>query len=87
MSSFQDVLFSIEGGHGRIVLNRPQALNALTLDMIDAISAQLAGWEMRADIKAILITGAGDKAFCAGGDVKAAYEAKKRGDLGYLEAF
>ncbi|WP_374385323.1 enoyl-CoA hydratase/isomerase family protein [Dongia sp.] len=87
MSSFQDVLFSIENGHGRIVLNRPQALNALTLDMIDAISAQLAGWEMRADIKAIIITGAGDKAFCAGGDVKAAYEAKKRGDLGYLEDF
>ena len=87
MSTFQDVLFSIHDGHGRIVLNRPSALNALTLDMIDAISAQLAGWEMRADIRAITITGAGDRAFCAGGDVKALYDAKQRGDLGYLEDF
>ena len=87
MSSFQDVLFSIENGHGRIVLNRPQALNALTLEMIDAMTAQLAAWEMRADIKAIIITGAGDKAFCAGGDVKAVHAAKQRGDLGLLEDF
>jgi len=87
MSAFQDVLFSIENGHGRIVLNRPQALNALTLEMIDAIAAQLAAWEMRADIKAVIITGAGDKAFCAGGDVKAVREAKLRGDMGLLEDF
>lgn len=87
MSNLQDVLFSIEKGHGRIVLNRPQAMNALTLDMIDAIAAQLAAWEMRADIKAIIITGAGDKAFCSGGDVKAVHAAKERGDLGLLEDF
>jgi enoyl-CoA hydratase/carnithine racemase len=87
MSAFQDVLFSIENGHGRIVLNRPQALNALTLEMIDAMAAQLAAWEMRADIKAVIITGAGDKAFCAGGDVKAVREAKLRGDMGLLEDF
>jgi enoyl-CoA hydratase/carnithine racemase len=87
MSAFQDVLFSIENGHGRMVLNRPQALNALTLDMIDAMTAQLAAWEMRADIKAVIITGAGDKAFCAGGDVKAVREAKLRGDMGLLEDF
>ncbi|MBK8158276.1 MAG: enoyl-CoA hydratase/isomerase family protein [Rhodospirillaceae bacterium] len=87
MSTFKDVLFSIENGHGRIVLNRPQAMNALTLDMIDAITAQLAAWEMRTDIKAVIITGAGDKAFCAGGDVKAVHAAKQRGDLGLLEDF
>lgn len=87
MSTFQDVLFSIENGHGRIVLNRPEALNALSLDMIDAVSAQLAAWEMRADIKAIIITGAGDKAFCAGGDVKAVRDAKRRGDFGLIEDF
>ena len=87
MSAFQDVLFSIENNHGRIVLNRPKAMNALTLDMIDAIAAQLAAWEMRVDIKAIIITGAGDKAFCAGGDVKAVHAAKQRGDLGMLEDF
>lgn len=87
MSTFQDVLFSIENGHGRIVLNRPQAMNALTLEMIDAIAAQLAAWEMRVDIKAVIITGAGDKAFCAGGDIKIVHAAKQRGDLGMLEDF
>jgi enoyl-CoA hydratase/carnithine racemase len=87
MSEFQDVLFSIERDHGRIVLNRSAALNALTLEMIEAIHDRLHAWESRPEIKAIIITAAGDKAFCAGGDVKAVYAAKQRGDLGLLEDF
>ncbi len=87
MSAFQDVLFSIENGHGRIVLNRPQVHNALTLEMIDAMITQLAAWEVRADIKAVIVTGVGGKAFCVGGDVKALREAKLRGDMGLLENF
>ena len=87
MSEFQDVLFSTERDHGRIMLNRPQAMNALTLAMIDAIDTQLQTWETRPDLKAIIITGAGDKIFCAGGDLKAIYAAKQRGDLGFLEDF
>ncbi len=66
----------------------PKAMNALTLEMIDAMAAQLAPpGKMRIDIKAVIITGAGDKAFCAGGDVKAVHAAKQRGDLGMLEDF
>lgn len=87
MTEFTEVLFSIANGHGHITLNRPQALNALTLPMIDAIAAQLSAWERRVDIKAVIITGAGDKAFCAGGDIKALHAAKARGDLQYLEDF
>ncbi|TDQ80972.1 3-hydroxyisobutyryl-CoA hydrolase [Dongia mobilis] len=87
MTEFTDVLFSIADGHGHITLNRPEALNALTLPMIDAIAAQLSAWERRVDIKAIVITGGGGKAFCAGGDVKALHAAKARGDLQHLEDF
>jgi enoyl-CoA hydratase/carnithine racemase len=87
MTEFTDVLFSIADGHGHITLNRPDALNALTLPMIDAIAAQLSAWERRVDIKAIVIKGAGGRAFCAGGDVKALHAAKARGDLQLLEDF
>jgi enoyl-CoA hydratase len=87
MTEFSDVLFSIANGHGYITLNRPEAHNALTLPMIDAIAAHLALWERRVDIKAIVISGAGDKAFCAGGDIKALRAAKERGDLAHLEEF
>lgn len=87
MTEFTDVLFSIANGHGHITLNRPNSNNALTLPMIDSIAAQLSAWERRVDIEAVIITGAGDKAFCAGGDLKALHAAKLRGDLQYLEDF
>lgn len=51
-----------------IVLNRPKALNALTLSMIEKIYPVLKHWE--SSKKLVIIEGAGDKAFCAGGDVK-----------------
>lgn len=87
MSVFQDVLFSVENDHGHIVLNRPHALNALTIQMIDALLAQLNIWEKALNVKAIIISGVGEKAFCAGGDVKALREAKLRGHLDLLEDF
>ncbi len=60
-------------GHlGRIALNRPAAINALSLDMIEAIAAALAAWRNDAAITAVLFTGNGPKGFCAGGDVRAA---------------
>ncbi len=72
-----DVLFEQQGALGLITLNRPQALNALSLPMIEAIMPQLKIWAASPSIKAVAITGAGEKAFCAGGDVRAAYEAGK----------
>ena len=72
-----EILFSeITGnsGHlGRIVLNRPKALNALTGDMCRQIREQLLQWEFQETIKAIIIQGAGDRAFCAGGDIRTLY--------------
>ncbi|MZR62103.1 enoyl-CoA hydratase/isomerase family protein [Alcanivorax sp. DP30] len=53
----------------RATLNAPKALNALGLDMIQALDRQLDEWEQRDDIVALWLDGAGEKAFCAGGDI------------------
>lgn len=63
---------STDGALGRIALNRPQAINALSLTMIEGIAAALAGWRDDPAIGAVLITGNGPKGFCSGGDVRAA---------------
>ena len=64
-----EVLFARAGRVGVITLNRPKALNALTTAMCIAIKRQLDHWAADPDVDAVLIEGAGDRAFCAGGDV------------------
>jgi enoyl-CoA hydratase len=80
MSETEEVLFEAQGGVGYITLNRPRALNALTLPMIRAISPQLAAWQEDSRIRAVVIRGAGERAFCAGGDVRAVWQAGRNGD-------
>jgi enoyl-CoA hydratase/carnithine racemase len=75
----EHILFEEENGVGLVILNRPKALNALSFEMITGLYAQLQLWEKNDDIRAIYVKGAGDKAFCAGGDIRAVYEAKKQG--------
>jgi enoyl-CoA hydratase/carnithine racemase len=58
---------------GKVVLDKPKALNALSTDMIDALQATLDAWADDDRIKVVWIEGAGDKAFCAGGDVVMLY--------------
>ncbi len=70
-----EVRLITEGPIGTIRLSRPQALNALTLPMIRAIDAQLRVWADDPTIKAVVVSGEGGKAFCAGGDVLAVYNA------------
>ena len=69
-NSHNDVLIFKDGPLGRITLNRPKSLNALNLDMIREITFALDLWANDDDIKAVFIDGAGDRAFCAGGDIK-----------------
>jgi enoyl-CoA hydratase len=64
-----DVLISTEGGVGRIRLNRPKAIHALTTAMCDAISAALLKWRTDPDVQVVLIDHAEGRGFCAGGDV------------------
>lgn len=66
-----DVLLETRGPLGLVTLDRRKALNALDLAMIRAIHPQLAGWARDPEVKAVVIRGAGGKAFCAGGDVRA----------------
>src|SRR5271154_4050322 len=64
----------------RITLNRPKALNALTLDMAVTMTALLRSWAADPAVGAVLIDGAGERGLCAGGDIRALYDAAKSGD-------
>src|SRR5438094_5386565 len=75
MSEAEDILFGREGDVATVTLNRPQALNAFTLTMYRRFDPMLRAWADDPDIHAVLIRGAGERAFCAGGDVRAIYEA------------
>ncbi|XP_078084721.1 3-hydroxyisobutyryl-CoA hydrolase, mitochondrial isoform X1 [Mustelus asterias] len=76
----KEVHLAKSGCAGIITLNRPKALNALNLSMIRQIYPQLKKWEQDDEISLVIIKGAGGKAFCAGGDIRAVTEAGKVGD-------
>jgi len=63
----------------RITLNRPKALNALTLDMAVTMTALLRSWATDPEVGAVLVDGAGERGLCAGGDIRALYDAAKSG--------
>src|SRR5205807_1468808 len=75
MPEADDILFGREGGVATVTLNRPQALNAFTLDMYRRFDPMLRGWADDPAVHAVVIRGAGGRAFCAGGDIRAIYEA------------
>lgn len=60
---------------GVVTLNIEKALNALNLDMVQAMLAQLTQWQSDDNIAMVVLDGSGEKAFCAGGDVRALYQA------------
>lgn len=70
----QQVIARRTGRLGRITLNRPAKINALTLDMIAAVQHALDRWADDADIELVLIDGAGERGLCAGGDIAAVYQ-------------
>lgn len=72
---------------GLITLARPGALNALTLPMIQAIGRQLMAWKTDDSIHAVVIRGEGEKAFCAGGDVRWLYETGRVDYAAVMEFF
>ena len=74
-----DVRIRVEGRAGRITLDRPDALNALTHDMVRRIDAALAGWADDPAVALVLIDGAPGRAFCAGGDLVSMYRAGRDG--------
>lgn len=74
-----EVLIRREGRAGRITMNRPLALNALTLAMVDRIWEALLAWKSDPAVVLVLLDGAGDRALCAGGDVRALYDSREQG--------
>ncbi len=80
MSPIQDILFERKGDMAVATLNRPKALNALTLEMCLAYDRQLATWAVDDSVRAVILKGAGERAFCAGGDVLAMWRAGKAGE-------
>ena len=75
-----ELLWHVEGEAGLIVLNRPAALNALTLEMVRLMEQALDAFEQDPRVTRVIVTGAGAKAFCAGGDIRKLYEAGRAGD-------
>ncbi len=78
------------GNLGRVTLNVPATLNSLTLEMVDLMQEKLDAWQHDKAIAAVFIEGAGEKAFCAGGDVQALHQsavAKPGGPCDYAERF
>src|SRR5258707_5205733 len=70
-----EILHERRDGLAVVTLNRPKALNTLTLGMYRTLDPELVAWGTDPAIRAVLIRGAGDRAFCAGGDVRAIYDA------------
>lgn len=82
-----DTLIRIEGAAGRITLNRPKALNAVTWDMVRDIDAALRVWAGEDAVKLIIIDGAGERAFAAGGDITDLYKVGRAGDFAFGRRF
>nr|WP_298836297.1 3-hydroxyisobutyrate dehydrogenase [uncultured Roseobacter sp.] len=82
-----DILIRRTGHAGRITLNRPDALNAMTWDMCRAIADAMQSWRDDPEIRLVVIDAAGDRAFCAGGDIAELYQTGRAGDFAYGQAF
>ncbi len=87
MTESETVIAWQQGRVGRITLNRPRALNALDPAMIAAVTQALTRWQADPTVHAIVIEGAGGRAFCAGGDVRAVRDAVLAGRHAEIEQF
>lgn len=83
MTEEDDLIVRREGVAGVIRLNRPKALNAMTLEMSIGIDAALDRFETDPEVAVIILEGAGERGLCAGGDIRGLWESSREGgDLG-----
>ena len=75
------------GRMGHILLNRPRTLNALDLGMIRTVAAALEDWRHDPTVHVVVIEGSGDRAFCAGGDIRTVRDAALKRDRATIDAF
>jgi enoyl-CoA hydratase len=77
MHSTDEVIIERRGSAGLVRLNRPQALNSLTLPMIRAVAAALDSFATDPSIASVIVKGEGERAFCAGGDIRLLHQSGK----------
>lgn len=82
-----DVQFDVINHIGLVTLNRPKAHNALTHQMVLMLTERMAAWGLDARIRGVVLRGAGGKAFCAGGDIRALYQSHREKTTLYREFF
>jgi len=82
-----DILFERSGDWGLVTLNREKALHALTRDMVKALYAQLEQWAEINAVRAALVKGAGERAFCAGADIRRLHDKARQDPVGASEFF
>ncbi|MET0976945.1 MAG: enoyl-CoA hydratase/isomerase family protein [Leifsonia sp.] len=75
-----EVLAAVADGVGHLTLNRPRAINALSHGMIGLLAEQLAAWRDDSEVTLVVLDGAGDRGFCAGGDVRALWDGARAGE-------
>ncbi len=74
------VLAAVRNHIGHLTLNHPAGLNAVNLEMVRLLDQQLRAWAVDPAIHAVVLRANGEKAFCAGGDIRSLYDSFKRGD-------
>jgi len=82
-----DILFARRGAAGIVTLNRPKALNAVTHDMVRALRTQLDAWAKDGAVTRVIVTAAGERAFSAGGDIRALTDLGRAGRQGEALTF
>ncbi|WP_417464757.1 enoyl-CoA hydratase/isomerase family protein [Kordiimonas sp.] len=82
-----EILFETRGNIGLVTLNRPRALNSLTHNMAVELKRQLDEWAIMPSVQAVVVVGAGDKAFCAGGDVVKVTQSYQAGTTEWRDFF
>ena len=85
--STDEIRFEKRGRAGIVVLDRPKALNALTLGMVSAMNAQLADWGDDDAVAHVVLTSASEKAFCAGGDIRRIHDMGRAKEPGLTDFF
>ena len=77
MTDESDIASRVDGGVGFVTLNRPKAINSLNQSMVSGLRAVLTAWEQDDAISAVVLSGAGERGLCAGGDVVAIYHSAR----------
>jgi len=83
----EEVVAQVRNHIGHLTLNRPAGLNAINLNMVRSLRRHLQAWSEDPDVYAVVLRGAGEKAFCAGGDIRSLYDSFKSGDTLHEDFF